>query len=88
MIVLGNIDVINRAVYSSCAVIIKLNQLTPEALAIAKGIRSVNDISDFMKSAWNSGQKMRVYFTYADLKASTTDNGISVGGILSLTFMG
>ena len=34
----GHVDSIDRATYATCAVLIKVNHLTAEAMSIAKGI--------------------------------------------------
>jgi hypothetical protein len=70
----GSIEAINRAVYSTCAAILKHNHLTAEALAIAKGTR-VAEISPLLIKAWKSGQKMRNYFDLADMISSTSNTG-------------
>lgn len=53
----GTDDVINRAVYSTCAALIKHNNLSSEALAVANGVRT--EVSAQLVRAWTSGQKMR-----------------------------
>jgi hypothetical protein len=62
----GNVDAINTAVYGTCAVIIKYNNLVSEALAVAKKIRL--EPSSTLVKAWISGQNMRRYFDYNDSK--------------------
>jgi len=55
----GNYNVISRAVYATCACILKHNYLGEEALAVAKG---QSDVSDKLFKAWQCGQKMRHFF--------------------------
>jgi hypothetical protein len=62
----GNMEAVNRAVYATCAAIVRVNGLTSEALAYASGRRD-NPSSALLK-AWRAGQKMRNYFTLSDLK--------------------
>jgi hypothetical protein len=63
----GADEIVNKSVYATCAAIIKLNNLTAEALAIAKKSRS--DCSPAMVKAWTAGQKMRAYFDLADAQS-------------------
>ncbi len=71
----GNEEHINRAIYSTCAAIIKCNGLSNEALAVAKS--HVNDEpakrlrpSDRLIKAWRAGQNMRKFFQLAELRAA------------------
>ena len=64
---------INRAVYSTCAAIIKYNGLASEALAIAKSRATADPAnrirpSDKLLKAWRAGQNMRKFFQLAELK--------------------
>lgn len=54
----GKYNIISRAVYATCACIIKYNDLGEEALKIAKG----GEVSDKFFKAWQNGQKIRQFF--------------------------
>lgn len=64
----GHVDSINRAVYATCAALIRQNGLTMDALAVAKGTR--DDIPDKLIKAWKAGQKMRQFFDYGDARGA------------------
>jgi hypothetical protein len=73
----GSVEVINRAVYATCAAIIRANNLSSEAYAIATGKRA--QPSDALVKVWTTGQKMREYFKLSDVKSSmegSTNNGV------------
>jgi len=55
----GNYEVISRAVYATCACIIKYNGLGGEALQVAKGEM---DVSEKLFKVWQTGQKIRHFF--------------------------
>lgn len=57
---------INKAVYSTCAVILKYNDLVNEAISIAKGLNS--NISPALLNAWKSGQQIRLHFQLDNLR--------------------
>lgn len=69
----GNVEYINKAVYATCATIIKANNLTMEAFAFANGHR--DQASSALIKAWKSGQKMRSYFELNDVRESMNANG-------------
>jgi hypothetical protein len=72
----GNMEAVNRAVYATCAAIVRANGLTAEALAYASGRREKP--SPALLKAWKAGQKMRNYFTLSDLKSTVvTDTPIT-----------
>jgi hypothetical protein len=66
----GSVESVNKAVYATCAAILRVNNLTAEALALVNGVR--NEPSPTLIKAWKAGQKMRNYFSLNDLKASIT----------------
>src|SRR3546814_737698 len=59
---------INRAVYATCAALIRQNGLTADAFAVAKGTRP--DIPDKLVKTWRAGQKMRQFFDYGDARGA------------------
>lgn len=63
----GNDESINRAVYSTCAAIIRANNLAAEAFALATGKKE--QPSPAMIKAWSNGQKMREFFRIGDVKS-------------------
>lgn len=67
----GSIDCINWAVYSTCAALIRANNMTAEALAYAKN--DLNEPSQKLIKVWKAGQKMRRYFDLYDLKTAMSD---------------
>jgi hypothetical protein len=72
----GNIDSINRAVWATCAALIKLNGLVVESIAIGEGTRKEPPSSN-MKKVWRAAQKMRQYFTLGDFaQAVSNDNSL------------
>jgi hypothetical protein len=68
----GSVEAINRSVYATCAAIIRANNLSSEAYAIATGKRA--QPSDALVKAWTTGQKMREYFKLSDVKSSMEGN--------------
>ena len=64
----GTIENVNKAVYATCAALLRVNGLTQEAIAFAQGTRTM--VSPAMIKAWKAGQKMRSYFSLGDLRAS------------------
>jgi hypothetical protein len=73
----GSDESVNKAVYATCAAIVKLNNLTTEALALAKNVRE--EPSNVMIKAWASGQKMRSFFDLADAQTGVLTRQDSSG---------
>ena len=68
----GSIESVNKAVYATCAAILRVNGLTAEALSFIQGSR--DKPSPTLLKAWKAGQKMRSYFSLSDLKASLSND--------------
>ena len=66
----GQMEEVNRAVYATCAALIKHNNLVKDALAIASGERM--DVSETLAKVWRSGQKMRNFFELGDVRQAVT----------------
>jgi hypothetical protein len=64
----GTIEAVNKAVYATCAAIIRANNLTAEAIGFAKGLRPAP--TPLLIKAWKAGQKMRNYFDLNDVRQS------------------
>lgn len=64
----GSVDDINRAVYGSCAVIIKSSGLVREAMAVAAG--TTKEVPPALTKAWRAAQKMRAYFDITELRVT------------------
>jgi len=81
----GTVVAVNRAVYATCAAIIKANGLVAEAVSIAKGVRSAREISATFTKAWRAGQKMRAFFELGDLRgaAVTTASAGNADSVVS-----
>jgi hypothetical protein len=62
----GQVDDVNRAVYSTCAALLKHNNLTKEAMALADDIRQTP--SDLLLKVWRAGQKMHTFFAFRDVR--------------------
>ena len=56
----GTIELIDRAVYATIAVLIKYHGLTSEALAISSNNRNT-EISQGLVNQWKFGQKIRKF---------------------------
>jgi hypothetical protein len=75
----GSEVVINRAIYTSCAAIIRHNNLGFAALAVAKGVMSCSNssdyssvvISDSLLGAWRSGQMIRRFFNLDEMTTTS-----------------
>jgi len=65
----GQVDDINRAVYSTCAALLKHNNLVTEALALAKDIKQKP--SEKLIKVWRAGQKMHSFFAFGDVRDAT-----------------
>lgn len=62
----GQVEDINRAVYSTCAALLKHNNLTKEAMALADDVRQAP--SDLLLKVWRAGQKMHTFFAFGDVR--------------------
>jgi hypothetical protein len=62
----GQVDDINRAVYGTCAALIKHNNLVSEALAFARDHR--REVPEQLLKVWKIGQKMRAFFAFGDVR--------------------
>jgi hypothetical protein len=78
----GSIEAINRAVYGTCAAIIRSNELSAEAFAVATGKKA--QPSPALIKAWTTGQKMREYFKLSDVKAAIEGGNTKKSKKLSL----
>ena len=65
----GHVDDINRAVYATCAALIKHHDLCSEALSVAEGTTKPCEVSDLLRKVWRAGQKMRHFFDVGDISA-------------------
>ena len=69
----GQVDEINRAVYVTCAALLRHKNVVSEAMAVADGTVLVP--SEGLVKIWKIGQKMRTFFDFGDLKNASPDAG-------------
>jgi hypothetical protein len=67
----GQVDDVNRAVYATCAALMRHKNVVTEAMAVAAG--TIEEPTDSLLKVWKTGQKMRAFFDFGDLKNASAD---------------